>query len=260
MSSHNRLKNEYSQIGSSIYYALRFSNKNMQDKLIPFIAFFKEIRKTTIHYRESDIAKTKLSWWQEEILKMYQERPAHPITTSLLPIIKSCKIPQQLFMEYLDGALLKINTDHFCTDKDIEFFSYREYALPIIIMSYVLYETPVDIMKSVNQLSYALTIIDMITHAKLYQDKNKQIFSLEMQNKIANNKDLFKHYANQAKAADEKGLNLLDKAQKKQLHPLLTFLKLKMALLKEIEKDDFNVLQYEYHLTPFRKCWIAWRA
>ena len=33
-----------------------------------------------------------------------------------------------------------------------------------------------------------------------------------------------------------------------------------MALLKKIEKDDFQVLERKIKLTPMRKLWIAWRT
>jgi phytoene synthase len=33
-----------------------------------------------------------------------------------------------------------------------------------------------------------------------------------------------------------------------------------LALLDEIERDDFQVLHQRIALTPIRKLWIAWRA
>jgi len=259
MNDDKRLAEEYIQPGASIYYALRFSRKYNSDALIPIIVFAKEIRKLTMHYREIEIAKIKLKWWHDEILKTYDNNPTHPISHALLTIIKQYHIPQQLFTEYLDGASLKIDTDHFCTDKDIELYSYREHGLVMIMMSYILYEPLSKVLPSLHCLAYSITLIDIISHIRDYANKNKQIFSLAAQDSLKEELALFKHYSSLAKEEYQKGLAKLSLKQKKQLKPILIYHKLKITLLDEIEKDGFKVMNYEYHLTPLRKCWLAWR-
>ncbi|MAZ39793.1 MAG: hypothetical protein CMF49_06695 [Legionellales bacterium] len=253
--------------GSSIYYALLHLETNYKHEISALIAFMREIKKTTSNYKEISIAKTKIKWWQNEINNLYQHKPTHPISFALETVLKKYTIPQQLLNEYLEGAILKLETDHFCTEKDIVFFSYREYGLMLIALSYVLSPFPNHLTQCLHKFSETLTRIDFIQYAQQYSKNNKQIFSLEMldKNKINHNTDisskslqpLFIEHANIARQQYLSALKDLTKVQKNTLKPLLIFLKIKIKLLQEIENDGFNVYQYYYQLTPIRKYFIA---
>ena len=227
--------------GSSLYYALLFLKSDVKTGLTPLIAFVKTIYQITMDYREPDIAKTKLQWWQQEITRLYQTKPSHPISQALLPIVTKYKIPQQLFLEYLDGAILKINTDHFCTQKDIALFSYREFGVMLTAMCYVIQDNPSKLTQAIHHFAYSLTLIDFIIHAKKYHAHGKRIFPLDALDSDRDEVLLFSDYVVLAKVQYDKAIHVLTKADKKQLRALITYSKIKLALLDEIKDDDVRV-------------------
>lgn len=244
--------------GSSLYYALLFVQPAIKSNLVPLIAFVKTIYQITMNYNEPDIAKTKLQWWQQEIINLYQSKPSHPISHELLPVIKDNKIPQQLFSEYLDGATLKINTDHFCTQKDIALFSYREFGVMLTAMCYTSVDTPSKLSQALHHFAYSLTLVDFIIYARKYHEHGKRIFPLDALEADRDEILLFSDYVVLAKAQYDKALSELDKKDKKELRALITYNKIKLKLLDEIKHDKFRVFDYAYQLTPLRKFLIAW--
>jgi len=241
--------------GTSLYYAFMFETQTIKDDIAPIIAFAKTIYHISMDYREADIAKTKLQWWQQEIHALYQQNPTHPISHALLPVLKKYQIPQQFFLEYLDAAILKIDTNHFCTQQDIALFAYREQGLMLTAICYVLSNEPMALQKRIQHFAYSLTLIDLIAYARKYHLHGMQIFPLDAE---GDEKALFQSYTDMAYANFEKAIADLSQKDKKSLRPIILYNKLQLKLLNEIKKTGFDVSQHEYHLTPLRKLLIIW--
>ncbi|RYY89870.1 MAG: squalene synthase HpnD, partial [Comamonadaceae bacterium] len=71
---------------------------------------------------------------------------------------------------------------------------------------------------------------------------------------------LMKFQAERAHAAYDEALALLPAADLRAQKPGLMMGSIYRALLREIERDNFQVLNQRVSLTPLRKFWLAWRV
>ncbi|MEP6723905.1 MAG: squalene/phytoene synthase family protein, partial [Variovorax sp.] len=71
---------------------------------------------------------------------------------------------------------------------------------------------------------------------------------------------LMKFQAERAHAAYDEALALLPAADLRAQKPGLMMASIYRTLLREIERDNFQVLNQRVSLTPMRKLWLAWRV
>ena len=69
-----------------------------------------------------------------------------------------------------------------------------------------------------------------------------------------------KFQAQRAHAAYDEALALLPAADRRTQKPGLMMASIYRTLLREIERDDFQVLNQRVSLTPVRKFWLAWKV
>jgi 15-cis-phytoene synthase len=254
------------QAGSSLYYAFKKVPTEKKEAMICILQFAQTIKEATNTYKEADVTKKKIAWWQNEIIKLYHHQATHPLAIQMHPIIQQYQIPQQFFSEYLEGAHLKIDCTHYCTRKDFEGYSYRENGIIFSILSYILSDAPIETFKTLQKLALSLTLIESIHHYRYFLHHDKQLFTLEDMEALKKlelsdktlEQQLFKDYALWARQAYECAKKDSTAAIAHSLSPLFLYVCIELALLKEIEQDNFQVLHQSYHLTPLRKWWIAY--
>ena len=71
---------------------------------------------------------------------------------------------------------------------------------------------------------------------------------------------LMKFQAARAHQTYDDALALLPQADRRNQKPGLMMASIYRTLLREIERDDFKVLDQRVSLTPVRKLWLAWRV
>ena len=71
---------------------------------------------------------------------------------------------------------------------------------------------------------------------------------------------LMKFQAERAHAAYDEALALLPAADRRAQKPGLMMASIYRTLLREIERDNFQVLNQRVSLTPVRKFWLAWKV
>jgi phytoene synthase len=72
-------------------------------------------------------------------------------------------------------------------------------------------------------------------------------------------KALMKFQADRAHALYDEALALLPEADRRSQKPGLMMASIYRTLLREIERDGFQVLHQRVSLTPLRKLWLAWK-
>ncbi len=66
--------------------------------------------------------------------------------------------------------------------------------------------------------------------------------------------------AQRAQAVYDEAFALLPNADRRAQRPGLIMASIYRALLDEIERDGFHVLNQRISLTPIRKLWLAWKT
>ncbi len=94
--------------GSNLYYALLFESAETRQNLLPLFALHYEIADCLTASTDPGVIRVKLQWWSEELVRLADHAPRHPVTTALLPVVAKTGLDQALFSQYLDttGSLL----------------------------------------------------------------------------------------------------------------------------------------------------------
>lgn len=260
-------------VGSSLYYSLLFTRPEQREAIVALHTLQHELQNMTEHYREVSVIKAKLQWWQQEMLNVYAKQEAqHSITKTLLPAIQSYQLPQQLFTEWLDGAFLKLESDHLCTEEDLLFFCYREYGICALLSAYVLGFKEHSSLQGVHDLAISVAILRLIQALRhhLYRGWCFIPLSLLEQHGVTEVMLQSGQMSPELRAAlddlwqlaqrkYESGLEKIPPADKKTLKPLIINANLSIKLGKEIAAEGFPVLTEQTSLTPLSKLFIAWK-
>lgn len=254
--------------GSSLYYSLLFSPNSQKQALKPLYALFHEINRVSEIFREESIAQLKLNWWKNEIINLYAEKPNHPLSKALLPVIREWHLPLQLFLEYIEGQLLKFDVSHCCTEKDFELYAYRNSGIPCILSSYITSPKITNHIAIANQIGTCLEIINLILKLRLYAHLGRVYFpqssyekmgltyddflSGEITEKITSFFEVQREKAHQIFKANVPAF--------KSFNHLLTLTRIRLTQLDETALAGYPVFKEKICLTALRKLWISWKV
>lgn len=89
--------------GSSFYGPMLKLTAHKRDGMLALYAFCREADDAVDLEPDPEKAAEKLAFWRQEIERLYQKTPTHPVTIALLDTVARFTLPQGLFMEILDG-------------------------------------------------------------------------------------------------------------------------------------------------------------
>ena len=87
----------------ALRYGLLFLPAPRREAATPLYALWRELREINDECRDPEVARVKLAWWLEEIQRMYQGQPRHPIAAALAPVAARHRLPAQSFLELIQA-------------------------------------------------------------------------------------------------------------------------------------------------------------
>lgn len=257
---------------STLYYSFLFLPPVQKKALIAIHAFVQEVFEILEKCTEKDIAKIKLSWWQEELERIYAGLAQHPVGQSLQIVLNQYSLPKHLFEDILRGVEMDLRYQGYQTFDDLRLYCHYVSSSLELLSSEILGYQDKNTLEFSRNLGLSLKLITIIPqvgqHARngyiyLPEEELKQ-FSVTPQDILKNrySENFFKlmqFQANRARKFYHTALNLLPPVDYHTQKSKLIMAKIYFTLLTEIEKMRFQVLNQQVELTPLRKLWIAWR-
>jgi phytoene synthase len=258
--------------GSSFYYSFRFLPPQQRQAIIALYAFCREVDDTVDEIADTDIARTKLSWWREEIQRTFHGIATHPVGFALQSALQNFDLHEEYFMEIIDGMAMDLDQFSYPEFKHLALYCHRAASvvglLSVEIFGYEHRKT----LKYAENLGLALQLTNIIRDVRedaergriyLPQDELQQfnvraddLLALKSSPQLIN---LLKFQTARAKQYYQQALQLLPESDRYTQRTGLIMAAIYEATLDEIEKDNFQVMQHRVSLTPLRKLWIAWR-
>lgn len=260
-------------VGSTLYYSLRYLPPQQYEALLSIFAFALAIRKIPYDCQDAGVAKAKLVWWRDEIQRLSQAQPTHPMTQALQPVLQQFNLDIQLFQDYIGGILENMKYQGYHKQTDLIQHCHRLSYIPNILAAKILgCENNQEVQKFLHHLGIALSLFELIYELREDTAKGRVYFPTEDLNHFSLNatdliqsqpetsiKQLLTFEANRAREFYQTALKDLPTNQRQRFHPYLIQAAITFKLLDEIEEDGFRVLTHRIALTPLRKFWIAWR-
>ncbi|QQO54732.1 MAG: squalene/phytoene synthase family protein [Thiohalocapsa sp. PB-PSB1] len=91
--------NQATAPGSSGYYSIRFAPVHLHDALAALFGWRHEVRRIISDVSDPGVARLKLDWWRDEIRRSIDGAPRHPLSHALMPGLEHYALPIEPFLE-----------------------------------------------------------------------------------------------------------------------------------------------------------------
>ncbi len=110
--------------GSNFYYALWLLPPARRDAMFAVYSFCRAVDDVVDSGAPVELAQQELERWRQEIARCYDERPAHPVTQALAPVVRRYQVPQSLFTDIVTGMSWDLTPRRYATFAELEQYCY----------------------------------------------------------------------------------------------------------------------------------------
>ena len=259
--------------GSSFYYAFLFLPKPRRAAITAFYAFCREVDDVVDEVTDPGVAATKLAWWRTEVAQSFAGTPRHPVMQALMPHTAAYGIEARQLHEVIDGCQMDLDQTRYLDFPGLARYCHLVAGVVGEVAARIFGQTDPKTTTYAHKLGLALQLTNILRdvgedalRGRIYLPVNElQKFDVkahEILNRVHSERfvTLMKFQAARAHVAYDEALALLPLADRRTQKPGLMMASIYRTLLREIERDDFQVLNQRVSLTPVRKFWLAWKV
>ena len=273
MSPDEYCQQKAAQSGSSFYYSFLFLPPARRRAITALYAFCREVDDTVDECTDVSIARTKLIWWRNEINAMLTGAPSHPVTRALQPHMANYALNAAHLMAIIDGMEMDLDQTRYLDFIALQRYCWHAAGVVGILSASIFGYTDQSTLLYAEKLGLAFQLTNIIRDVgedarkgRIYLPVNElQEYGVTAADLLnarhsANFAALMKFQVARAQSAYDDAFALLPVADRRAQRPGLMMAAIYRALLGEIERDGYQVLQQRISLTPIRKLWLAWRT
>lgn len=261
------------QSGSSFYYSFLFLPPEQRAAITALYAYCREVDDVVDECSEPALARTKLAWWREELGRLYEGAPRHPVTRALAPAVERFDLPREQLEEIIDGMEMDLEQFTYADFAELSLYCHRVAGVVGLLSAEIFGYADRHTLKYAHDLGTAFQLTNIIRDVRedaqrgriyLPQDELAR-FGLRSEDLLEyrNSEALHRLLAFQAQRAREyydKAFAQLPAEDRYRQRAGLIMAAIYRTTLDEVEADGFRVMEHKVALTPLRKFWIAWRT
>jgi len=259
--------------GSSFYYAFLFLPKSRRAAITAFYAFCREVDDVVDEVSDPGVAATKLAWWRTEVAQAFAGQPRHPVMQALMPHTAAYGIESGHLQQIIDGCQMDLDQTRYLDFPGLERYCHLVAGIVGEVAARIFGQHEAQTTHYAHKLGLALQLTNVIRdvgedalRGRIYLPVNElQQFDVkahEILNRVHSDRfvALMRFQADRAHRAYDEALALLPAPDRRAQKPGLMMASIYRTLLREIERDNFQVLHQRVSLTPLRKLWLAWKV
>jgi len=261
------------QSGSSFYYSFRFLPADQRSAITALYAFCREVDDVVDEVSDPGVARVKLGWWRTEVSAAFEGRAHHPVALALTPAVATFKLPQEHFQTVIDGMAMDLERSRYPDFATLERYCHCVAGVVGLLSAEIFGYVDPATRDYARNLGVAFQITNIIRdvgedvrRGRVYLPEDElSRFGVEPKDLLARRasagfKALMAHQVERARSFYARALAALPSGDRRAQRPGLIAGAIYQALLAEIERDEFLVLDRRIALTPLRKAWIAWKT
>ena len=269
-------QNKAAKSGSSFYYAFRFLPEARRRAITAFYAFCREVDNVVDEVTDPSVARTKLAFWRREVDSLYANAAQHPVMRALYPHVEPMRLPQAAFHTVIDGMQQDLEKTRYLNFPELESYCYKAAGVVGEVSARIFGITTPDNPRTLayaRALGEALQLTNIIRdvgedarRGRIYlpQDELTQ-FGVPAAALIQGRAEgdfagLMNFQYERAASTYERAYAELPREDRRAQRAGLAMAAIYRALLEEIRRDDFRVLEHRVTLPPIRKLWLAWKT
>ena len=259
--------------GSSFYYSFLFLPSERRRAITALYAFCREVDDVVDESLEPQVAHAKLGWWRKEILNLYEGNPNHPVSRALQPHLGKFQIKQKQLEEIVDGMEMDLTQTRYLDFAGLEKYCYHVAgAVGLLAAGIFGYANPRTLDYAKN-LGTAFQLTNIIRDVGEDARKNRiylpmedlrrfEVTAADILNGVYSERfmQLMQFQTRRTNEIYETAFAALPPEDRRDQRAGLIMAAIYRALLEEIRRDGFRVLDRRTALTPLRKLWIAWKT
>jgi phytoene synthase len=261
------------QSGSSFYYSFLFLPPERRRAITALYAFCREVDDTVDECTDVAIARTKLMWWRKEIAAMLAGAPTHPVTKALQPHMAAYSLDSKHLLAIVDGMEMDLDQTRYLDYAGLKRYCWHVAGAVGILSASIFGATRPETLQYAEKLGLAFQLTNIIRDVGEDARKGRIYLPVDELQKFnvtaadilnarhsENFEKLMRLQAERAQATYDEAFAMLPAADRRAQRPGLMMAAIYRALLNEIERDRFHVLEQKISLTPIRKLWLAWKT
>lgn len=261
-------------LGSSAYYAVLRAPASQRRALTALFALRREFEETVEQTSDTAVGNAKLTWWQRELLTIEAGQSAHPVAIELRDHLDRSRITQTVkaFSDIGDGFSMDLAQARYLDLPGLQQYVRKvggafasvlalqvpggdadsEWAFEVGV-ALMFAEIVRDVGDDARRGRIYIPISEMqqfnVTAADIINRRYSEHFT-----------SLMRFQLDRARDGLRKALSSASRATLKRQPVLRAQIAIALALLDEIEGEQYQVLHQRIALTPVRKLWVSFRA
>jgi phytoene synthase len=259
--------------GSSFYYAFLFLPRPRRAAITAFYAFCREVDDVVDEVSDPSVARTKLGWWQNEVHQAFAGQPSHPTLKALMSHVPVYGLTESQLQAVIQGCQMDLEQTRYLDYPGLQRYCHLVAGVVGEVSARIFGQTDARTTEYAHTLGLAFQLTNIIRdvgedalRGRIYLPVNElQQFDVkahEILQRIHSDRfvALMSFQAQRAHRLYDDAMALLPGADVRAQKPGLMMASIYRTLLREIERDQFQVLNQRVSLTPLRKLWLAWRV
>lgn len=273
MSPDEYCQTKAAQSGSSFYYSFLFLPPEQRKAIVALYAFCREVDDVVDECSDPSIARNKLAWWRTEVDRMFAGKPEHPVTRALAPHLEKRRITADRMHAVIAGMDMDLDQSRYLDWPGLRTYCWHAAGVVGELSVGIFGYTDDNTLKYADKLGLAFQLTNIIRdvgddarRGRIYLPIDElQKFDVKA-SEILNSQHserferLMQFQAQRARQYYREAMQALPEADRRNQRPGLAMAAIYHALLNEIERDGWHVLEQRISLTPIRKLWLAWKT
>jgi phytoene synthase len=257
--------------GSSFYYSFLFLPQERRRAITALYAFCREVDDIADDVEDTSLARTKLAWWRTEVANLFAGHPQHPVTKALEPFATRFGLDAGRMNEIIDGMEMDLVQHRYADFEALERYCHRVAGVVGQLSASIFGFRNAATLAYAESLGIAFQLTNIIRDVgedarrdRVYLPTDELArFGLNAEDIIARKggdafQKLMQFQFERAQSFFDRAFATLPAEDRDAQRAGLVMAAIYRALLEEIRRDDFAVLEQRIALTPLRKLWIAW--
>ena len=259
--------------GSSFYFSFLFLEPEARQAMTILYAFCREVDDVVDECHDLGVARTKLAWWRDEINRTFAGSPQHPVGKALQAIIPRYNLPQEHFLEIIDGMEMDLDFNAYRTFKELSLYCYRAASVVGLMTAEIFGYEDRRTLKYAHDLGMAFQLTNILRdvgedaqRGRVYiPEEDMERFKVSrddiMQGRLDNNmRKLLKFESERARQYYQQAFDHLPESDRYRQRIGLIMAAVYLALVTAIEDSGYQIFGQRINLSPPRKMFIAWQA